>query len=62
MIVLTLPNNVFVSKRERIMTFGTVEMTIAFSALLQCISGKKSRWRGWIYEFPTEFSNSVSYW
>jgi len=46
MIVLTLPNNVFVSKRERIMTFGTVEMTIAFSALLQCISGKKSRWRG----------------
>jgi len=55
MIVLIMPNNVFRFKREKTITFGTVEMTIAFSFFLQCMSGEKSRRKVSVYEF----SNSV---
>jgi len=53
--VLISQNNAFLSKRKRIITFGTVEMTIAFSFFLQCMSGEKSRRKVSVYEF----SNSV---
>jgi len=53
--VLISQNNAFLSKRKRIITFGTVEMTIAFSVMLQCMSGEKSKRKVSMYES----SNSV---
>jgi len=38
------------------MTVGTVEMIIAFSVLLQCKSGEKSRWKVSIYKFCNSFT------
>jgi len=54
--VLTLPKNKFLSRRERTMTIGTVEIMIAFSVLLQWASGEKSRGKVSIYKY----SNSVT--
>jgi len=49
--VFILANAVFLYKRERAITFGTVEMTIAFPILLQCMSGEKSKRKVSMYEF-----------
>jgi len=38
------------------MTVGSVEMIIAFSVLLQCISGEKSRRKVSIYKFSNSFT------
>jgi len=53
--ILTLSNNIFLSKQKRRITFGTVEMAIAFFVLLQCIEGDKSSRNVSI----CEFSNSA---
>jgi len=38
------------------MTVGTVEMIIAFSVLLQCTSGEKSRRKVLVYKFSNSFT------
>jgi len=54
--VLTLPKNKFLSKRERTVTVGTVEIMIAFSVLLQWASGEKSGRKVSIYKYPNSFT------
>jgi len=58
--VLILPNNVFLSKRERTSTFGTVEMKIAFSILLQCMSGKNIDGRSQCMNSPNQLKLLVN--
>jgi len=48
---LTLPNNMFVSKRERTMTLASEDDEIALSTSLQCMRGEKSRRKVSIYKF-----------